>query len=177
VAVASFQPAAVVYREEQNFAWWVYVIVGLVEALGWMTLFLLLQNVRNLTSPESIPALAAMLFTGVVLVVPLFLLVGLLRMTTEVRLGDLLVWFGWLPIYRRVVSIVDIQRVEVVNYRPLADFGGWGIRRGRDGIRLLSARGTRGVRLDLTDGSRMIIGSQRPEELAVAIEQAMRPGA
>src|SRR5262245_35538069 len=58
VAVASFQPAAVVYREEQNFAWWVYVFVGLVEALGWMTLFLLLQNVRNLTSPESIPALA-----------------------------------------------------------------------------------------------------------------------
>ena len=27
MAVATFQPAAVVYREEQNFAWWAYALL------------------------------------------------------------------------------------------------------------------------------------------------------
>ena len=68
------------------------------------------------------------------------------------------------------------MRLEVVSYRPLADYGGWGIRSGRDGERVLNARGNRGVRLDLADGSRLLIGSQRPEALALALERALRPG-
>ena len=62
------------------------------------------------------------------------------------------------------------------SYRPLADYGGWGVRTGRDGERVLNARGNRGVRLDLSDGTRLLVGSQRPEALAVAIERAIRPG-
>jgi hypothetical protein len=62
-----------------------------------------------------------------------------------------------------------------VQYRPIADHGGWGIRSGRDGERALTARGNRGVRLVLADGTRLLIGSQRPEELAETIERACRP--
>jgi hypothetical protein len=102
--------------------------------------------------------------------------IGVLRMTTEVTPTDLRVWFGWVPTYRRFVAIGTIQRIEVVSYRPLIDYGGWGIRSGRDGERVLNARGNRGVRLELTDGSRLLIGSQRPEVLALAIERALRPG-
>jgi hypothetical protein len=40
---------------------------------------------------------------------------------------------------------------------------------------VLSARGDRGVRLLLTDGTRLLIGSQQPEELAAALTRAMRP--
>ncbi len=47
---------------------------------------------------------------------------------------------------------------------------------GRDGERALIARGNRGVRLELIDGSKLLIGSQRPEALAMALERALRPG-
>jgi hypothetical protein len=63
----------------------------------------------------------------------------------------------------------------VVNYRPLADYWGWGIRKGRDGERVLNARGNRGVWIDLADGSRLLVGSQRPEDLASALERAVLP--
>ena len=69
-----------------------------------------------------------------------------------------------------------ISRIEVVTYRPIADFGCWGISFGRDGERALIARGNRGVRLVLNDGTKLLIGSQRPEALARALEQALRPG-
>jgi hypothetical protein len=69
-----------------------------------------------------------------------------------------------------------VQKIEVVTYRPFRDFGGWGIRAGRNGERALCARGDRGVRLELLDGTRLLIGSQTPEALATAIERAVRPG-
>jgi hypothetical protein len=99
-------------------------------------------------------------------------------MTTEVTPTDLRVWFGWIPTYRRIVPVGTIVRLEVVSYRPLADYWGWGIRSGRDGERVLNARGNRGVRIELSDGTRLLIGSQRPEALAIALERSMlQPGA
>jgi hypothetical protein len=176
VAVAAFQPAAAIYREEQNFAWWAYALVIGAELVLWLVLAVVFAKAPNhggvllSFSLEWLPAL-------VVLASPALLVVALLRMTTEVTPSEARVWFGWVPTYRRVVPIASIQRLEVVRYRPVVDYGGWGIRTGRDGERALNARGDRGVRLYLSDGSRLLIGSQRPEALALAIEGAMRPSA
>jgi hypothetical protein len=176
VAVASFQPAAVVYREEQNFDWRVYLLIALVEALVGITLLWLFQKGRDPVADGGLSALGVSLFALGGICLPVLVVVGLLRMTTEVDLSHIRVWFGWIPTYRRVVAITSVRRIEVVTYRPLADYGGWGIRQGRDGERVLNARGNRGVRLELTDGSRLLIGSQNPETLALAIERALRPG-
>jgi hypothetical protein len=74
-----------------------------------------------------------------------------------------------------VVAISAIRHIDVVTYRPIADYGFWGIRAGRDGEKAYIARGTRGVRIELNDGSRFLVGSQRPEALASALDSAMRP--
>jgi len=176
VSVAALRPAGVVYREEQYFAWWIYALLGVMVALAWLGPFWLHRG-----GPQ--PAVAAQgwrlevpIVLAVGLVLPSTLVFGVLRMTTEVTPTDVRVWFGWVPTYRRFVPIGSVQKIEVVSYRPLADFGGWGIRTGRDGERVLRARGDRGVRLDLADGTRLLIGSQKPEALAVAIERALRPG-
>ena len=176
MAVASFQPAAVVYREEQNFDWRVYALAVLAEVLVTLALSWLYQKGFDPASAGGLPGLAMSLAALAGLGAPLLVVVGLLRMTTEVTPTDVRVWFGWVPTYRRFVPIGSVQKIEVVSYRPLADFGGWGIRTGRDGERVLRARGDRGVRLDLADGTRLLIGSQKPEALAVAIERALRPG-
>jgi hypothetical protein len=53
----------------------------------------------------------------------------------------------------------------------LRDYGGWGIRKGRSGW-AYNVSGDRGVRLTYTDGETLLIGSQRADELAKAIEVA-----
>lgn len=176
MSVATFQPAAVVYREEQNFDWWVYALVALTEALVGVTLIWFNQDGHPPAAFGQPKEMALALFAVGGLCVPLLVVVGLLRMTTEVTTTDVRVWFGWIPTYRRFVGVGTIQKIEVVSYRPMVDYGGWGIRAGRDGERVLNARGNRGVRLELADGTRLLIGSQRPEALAVAIERAVRPG-
>src|ERR1700722_12563683 len=98
------------------------------------------------------------------------------HLSTEVTPAGVRVWFGWAPTYRRIVSTGTVRSIEVVSYRPIADYGFWGIRAGRDGDRALIARGNRGVRLELTDGTKLLIGSQRAEALAMAMEHTLRPG-
>jgi hypothetical protein len=163
-SVATLQPATALFREEQYFDWRVYAMIASVEFLT--ALGLLHGRAR---SPELL--LGLVVGTGLLL----FVAVLLLHMTTEVTPTDVRVWFGWVSVYRRVVPLGDIRRVELVTFRPIADYGFWGVRSGRDGDRALIARGNRGVRLELADGSLLVIGSQRAEELAQAIQSALRP--
>jgi hypothetical protein len=170
------RPAAIVFREEQYFDWRVYALIGVVELVAGYTLVWLTRHwgpvAALLAHRWSIEfSLAALIG----LALPLLLAIFLLQMTTEVTATEVRVWFGGVPLYRRVLSIDSIRRYAVVRYRPIADYGGWGVRAGRDGERVLNARGDRGVRLELADGSKLLIGSQRPEELAETIERARTP--
>jgi hypothetical protein len=164
-SVATLQPAAVVFREEQYFDWRAYAVfavVGLLTGLG-----LLRGRVWSIE-------IALGLLIGWALL--MFLIVFVLHMTTEVKPTAVHVWFGWAPMNPRMLPISAVRRIEVVTYRPIADYGFWGSRAGRDGERAFIARGNRGVRVELNDGSKFLIGSQRPEALATAIDSAMRPG-
>jgi hypothetical protein len=163
-SVVTLQPATAIFREEQYFDWRVYALIASLEILT--GLGLLHQKSWSIE-------LLMGLVVGIGLV--MFLVCFVLHMTTEVTPTDIRVWFGWVPIYRRLVPLGELHRVEIVTFRPIADYGFWGIRSGRDGERALIARGNRGVRLELTDGSFLVIGSQRPEELATTLENAIRP--
>jgi hypothetical protein len=163
--VATLQPAAVIFREEQYFDWRIYAFVGLLEMLTGLAV--LRGRVWSLDF-----GLGFALGMALVLVVVILLL----QMTTEATAGELRVWFGWLPIYRRLIPIESIRSVEVVTYRPIVEYGFWGIRPGPNGERALIARGNRGVRIELTDGTKLLIGSQKPELLAAALDRSMRTG-
>ena len=94
---------------------------------------------------------------------------NLLYLRTTVTEAQVTVRFGALfPLYQRSIPRADIASFEAVTYSPLADYGGWGIKWGRGGL-ALNARGNRGVQLTLRNGRRVLVGSQRPEELAEAL--------
>jgi hypothetical protein len=163
-SVATLRPATALFREEQYFDWRVYAMIASVEGFTGMGFLHQSTWSRELL-------LGLVIGTGLLL----FLAVFVLRMTTEVTPTDVRVWFGWVPFYRRVVPLGDIRRIEPAAFRPIADYGFWGVRSGRDGERALIARGNRGVRLELADGSLLVIGSQRAEELAQALQSNMTP--
>jgi hypothetical protein len=176
-SVATLQPAAAVFHEEQYFDWKAYALIAALEILcglailGWTHRADVAGLVAHAWSLEFGLGLAAGLG------LPFLLIVTVLHMTTEATTDLVTVWYGWVPIYRRTIAMADVKACEVVEYRPLMDYGGWGVRRRSDGDRALTARGDRGVRLTLRDGSRLLIGSQRPEELADLLAQSPRPDA
>lgn len=95
-----------------------------------------------------------------------------MHLVTEVRDREVYVHFMlfWKP---RRLPFSAILSVEPVTYRPIEQFGGRGIRRGRHGW-AYTVSGDRGVQLTLAGGEQLLVGSQRPEELAAAIENSLQ---
>ncbi len=98
----------------------------------------------------------------------------LMKLTTEVRSDGL--YFRFFPLHRFFHRIPweDIKEYEVRTYSALRDYGGWGIRYGREG-KAYNVSGNAGVHLELHNGDMIMIGSQRPEELASAMAQVIHP--
>lgn len=91
------------------------------------------------------------------------------RLVTEVRPGELAVAMRGLWRERRI-PLGEIQSVKAVTYDPERDYGGYGIRTTKRGKAYI-AGGNRGVRLELAKGGTVLIGSERSEELASAINR------
>jgi hypothetical protein len=150
------------YREVQWFPAWAYIVCAVAAISMGVPLLLV----------DAMPTVPKALLAGSILLFLLF--ATALRMETRVEDGVLSVRFGWpaLPFYRRAFPVAEVAEVRSVTYRPLLNFGGWGIRWGRfDGTscRALNASGNRGVFLR-ADGVNWIIGSR--EELR--LEEALR---
>lgn len=111
------------------------------------------------------PLLAGVL--ALVIVLPLALAFMALR--TEVTPRELR--FAMRPLVRRRLPIESIDEVEALQYNPIVEAGGWGVRLSpRFGL-VVSVTGDRGVRV-VAGRKRYLIGSLRADELAAAIEVA-----
>lgn len=86
------------------------------------------------------------------------------RLVTEVRGAELIVSLRGFWRARRI-PLGDIRLAEMIRYDPERDYGGYGIRTGRFGKAYI-ATGQRGVRMKLANGATVVVGSQRPGELA-----------
>jgi len=80
---------------------------------------------------------------------------------------------GW--IFRTRIPLDEIDAMEPVMYSPLKEFGGWGLRGGKQ-KRAWTARGNRALVLTLKDGRRIYLGSDEPAKLESRIRMAMASG-
>jgi hypothetical protein len=97
-------------------------------------------------------------------------LFGVAELRVEVRPDALHVRFFPLTREHRF-DWTQIASAEARSYRPIREYGGWGVRFGRHG-KAYNVYGDRGVQLAFHDGRRLLIGSQRADELAAAIASA-----
>lgn len=169
----------ILFQETQRFrqAWLLVLVIGplLVVAgvYGYGIISQLVYDEPFGDEPMSdtalvISGLAAILFCLAVVV--LFVISGL---ETRVGRDGLYVRFYPFHLRQRKIPLEKVASFRAVTYRPIWDYGGWGLRCGRGG-RAYNASGRRGVRLEFYDGKHLLIGSQRPEELAAAIESLLR---
>lgn len=153
------------YREVQKLhpAW--RILVGASCFAGGLAPLAL-----HLASGERVPPLWVPLLGFVLVGVAMpALMAFLLRLEVEVRPDALYVRF--LPLRTRKIPYASILRCEPCAYRPIRDYGGWGIRWGGPRNWAYTMRGNRGVRLHLEGGQRLLVGSQTPDDLARAIEE------
>lgn len=98
-----------------------------------------------------------------------YLRLNTLKLVTEVGPAEITVKMrGLLRSYG--IALTSIKSARPVTFHPGRDWGGYGFRSSSRG-RAFLAEGTRGVELEMSQGGIVVIGSQRPDELARCINQ------
>ncbi len=163
----------VIFRESQKFGRFSLWMTAGITIIG-LAIVAIYLGIRQFglidaTSGQvqhTIPAWA------VVLLVAIFVGVAWLmhasRLVTEVRSSGLYIQFFPFHFSFRRIDLHDLTGVEAKEYRPLMDYGGWGIRSGSAG-KAYNVSGNRGVKLNFRSSTSLLIGSQRAEDLAQAI--------
>jgi hypothetical protein len=92
------------------------------------------------------------------------------RLVTELRPERLSV--AMKGFWRRTsVALAEIRAAVSVEYDPVAEYRGYGVRSGPRGQAYI-AYGCQAVQLELRDGRKLLVGSQRSQELARRIADA-----
>ena len=102
-----------------------------------------------------------------VLLVAVYIRLVTVRLVTDLWATEISVGLSGLW-QKRKISLDQVHAAKVVEYDAARDFGGYGFRSGAGG-RAYIAGGNRGVELELRDGRKVLIGSQRPADLAKQI--------
>ena len=147
----------ILFEERQRFRQlWLWLII--LSAT-----FVLLRSAQ--TDRFSLPLIVGFL-VGVSL--PVLFYLSELR----VRVEPAGVFIRFFPLARRKIAASDIVRCEARTYRPIREYGGWGVRYSWGHGMAYNVSGNRGVQLKLRDGKEVLIGSQQAEQLEAAIRQA-----
>lgn len=167
------------FREVQNFRhpWlWGLTVPLMLLVIGLMAWGMFVQLVNGDpwgTSPASDLVLAII---GVsVITLCLLILYGLYALTLVVAVTDSDITVRMVPLLNRAIALADVVKCELADYSSIRDYGGWGIRwaPGKGWAYIVS--GHEGVKLELTGGKKVLIGSQRAQELVRTITEKLPP--
>jgi hypothetical protein len=66
----------------------------------------------------------------------------------------------------RIYKWSEIENIAIRKYKPISEYGGWGIRFSLSGKgRAFNVLGNMGIQLEFKDGKKLLIGTQKPEKV------------
>jgi len=160
----------VLFREVQRFRqWWLWLVIVIGPLTLWWTGYrqlILGEHFGTKRTPDGL-LLALWLLIGIGL--PLLFYSS--SLVTEVRTDGL--YLRFFPFHRSFLRfpVDSIKRSEVRTYSPIKEYGGWGIRYSWNGT-AYNVSGNQGIQLELHDGKRVLVGSQRAQEFLSALRSS-----
>jgi hypothetical protein len=168
----------VLFKEEQQFRqwWWIVLILGTTIPAMVMCVYVLYQQVVQGIQVGDSPAPNGVMILGFIFLC--IMLWGYFKLKLEVWIDADGIHYRFFPliIKNKLISKEQIQRFEIRKYSPILDYGGWGVRRGfgRKWQRAYNVSGNMGLQLYLTDGKKVLFGTQRSQAILYAMEEMMK---
>ena len=171
-----------IYKEEQSFRQsfipWI-MLSAIILAMGGMGVdfyqqFFLAKSSGNESANSQgmiWSSILAFIIMGTAFV---FILNG--NLTTEIWTDGIRYRFPPFIQKMRHIPLTEIVSVEVGKYKPLAEFGGWGVRR-----RILSGKtaynvsGRFGMQIRKKNGRQVMFGTRKQDEIKRAVDKMLQP--
>ena len=163
-----------IYREEQNFSLWLRWLIAVSMALTvLLSIFSLTKIPSEQGSADIIPILI-LIIAGICVPIAVALLFLLLKLETQVRPDGVYIRFFPFHIHFKRFGSEDLSEYYARQYKPLREYGGWGIRCSFKNGKAYNVSGNKGVQLVFKNGRRLLIGSQKAQQLEKAIRSIMK---
>ena len=158
----------ILFSETQRFRqWWLWI---LLIGSNVFTFYGAYKQVINGHTFGDKPAsnTELLISTGITLLTTILFLI--IRLDTQIKKDGVYVKFFPLHLKFRHYSCTQLSKCYVRKYSPMGEFGGWGLRFGFGG-KAYNISGNQGLQLEFTNNKKLLIGTQKPEELTEALNQ------
>lgn len=155
-----------VFEEKQTMLrwWWILILFPLI-----LTIVITIAMQGNDAKKTEIISSIGVLIAAEAFIVILFAIMRL-----YCRIDDKGVRFGYSPFIKKRIHLWrDIENVWVRKYSPLGEYGGWGIKTispKKHGM-AYNVWGNKGLQIHLKNGKKILIGTQKPEEMAAFLKR------
>lgn len=108
---------------------------------------------------------------GNTLLIACFILIVVMH--NWITIADRKVRFGFFPLYWKTLQVDEIRYVIRVDFNPMRDFAGWGIKglaKSRNGI-LLGGNPSRGIMIETHDRRRYVLSFKDPDAVLQALQR------
>ena len=163
------EESEIIFHEQQKFASWVYLVVltSVILSLSIVGFAMKEEYVKG-NPPDKGDYISLLIVLAIAIV--FMILFMFLKMQTMVSSDSLYVRVFPFQIRYRKFTSQQISEAYYRRYRPIMEYGGWGIRYSLKHGRAYNARGNEGLQLILMDDKKILIGSQKAEELEKAVK-------
>ena len=161
----------VIFHEEQKFSKWIYWLICIMIVISVVVIVVAVKEESAKGNPPDTGEFV-WLIIGIVIPIIIAALFAFLKLETQVRTDGLYVRFFPIHINFKKFSPEDLSEAYARQYNPMSEYGGWGIK-GYGKNKAYNTRGNEGVQLVFNNGKKLLIGSQKAEELEQAIQSIM----
>jgi len=164
---------SILYSEQQKFKqWWLWIILLGINGLFVFGIFT--QVVAGQPFGDKPMSDIGLLITAGLTF--LFTVVFInLRLETVIKNDGIYVRFFPFHVKFKHYPWESISRSYVREYSPLMEYGGWGLRIGIFGKGMaFNVSGNKGLQLEFTNSKKLLIGTNKPEELTTALHKLGR---
>jgi len=163
---------SLIFCEKQKFS----RLVRWLFILGPVVYVLILLSIVGKEWTQPLQTIVAVV--GLTITILATVLLWISKLETQVRSDGLYVRFFPFHINFKKFAFEYISEYYAREYSPILEYGGWGIRFGMFGAgKAYNARGNKGVQLVLKNSKKLLIGSQKPQELVAAIDSIVKGNA
>ncbi len=156
------------FKEIQRFTqWWLWLFllpVAILPAYGIHKQLILGQPIGDKPMPNAV----LILFT--LLCFSILFLFRFMKLKTEI--DKHCIRWEFVPFTKKRVLWSEVKSARTVNYGFV---GGWGIRLGSKYGTVYNTRGNKGLAVELKNGKKFCIGTQREDDLEKVISKIMAP--
>ena len=164
------------FTETQKFnQFWVWLILLTATFIPLITIGVglyqqLVKGINYGDNPMSNSGLIVTFLFVLFLTSGIMVFMARLKLTTVINKNGIRISFFPLLLKEKNIKWTDLESFQVMKYKPIADYGGWGFRLGRGGT-AYNVAGNMGLKLKFKTGKHLLIGTQESEKMKLFLEK------